>query len=500
MTPKLTLKAISAALVAIVSVFSLGFGSAANAANCEVTKPLSRATVTSDSLENGASLTRYSFQAGQGNSSPYETRFTFTKSNLNYTTLTPTTAPFLRDQSQLSLTRDASALVHVNGDFFDFSSRMPYSAIARGSQLTYSPQGRSKIVGIRLVSASARTGILKSATVKSGNLKFTIAGLNLPLLSGSKIIAYSSAFESVTLPPASYSILVVSGKVKTLFLRGTTTRPKSGYVFSAVGAMATNLKKLTVGAAFSYRAPSGQIPELTRDSLTSSGTITNSSGTVLANISGVNLWASNYSSGAVVFDDNYDGTPPRGDATAVVAANGVVTKVFTNGSSQSIPAGGRVVQFYGTAQNKISGFTVGSLVTIKRGFTTTSGNRYDTAFGIGATLVSRGVVVAPCTGNSDTVRPRTAVGWDDNGNVYLATTTMGRDWFDGGQGGYRVGGSTVHQIADWLHDVGATNAVALDGGGSTTMYAKLSGEYHRVDLPDGVWVRWIPQGVALISR
>jgi hypothetical protein len=445
-------------------------------------------------------VTRYSFQAGEGNSSPYESRFTFTKSNLNYTTLTPTTAPYLRDQSQLSLAQGSAALVHVNGDFFDFSSRMLYSAVARGSQLTYSPQARSKVLGIRSVTASSKTGVLKSAIVKSGSKKYTISGLNLPVLTGSKTIAYSSSYASASLPAAAASILVISGKVKTVYQHGTTIRPRSGYVFSAVGSAATNLKKLKVGAAFSYRAPAGRIPELSRDFLTSSGTITNSAGTVLANISAVNFWSQSYLSGAVVFDENYDATPTRGSATAVVAANGVVTKFYASGSSQSIPSGGKVIQFYGTAQNKISGFVVGSSVTIKRGFTTSSGNSYETVFGIGATLVSRGVVVAPCTGNSDTVRPRTAVGWDDYGNVYLATTTMGRDWYDGGQGGYRVGGSTVHQLADWLRSVGATNAVALDGGGSTTMFAKLSGEYHRVDLPDGVWVRYIPQGVALITR
>jgi hypothetical protein len=498
MTPKTTLKAIASGLASVLVVLSLGLP--ANAASCEATRPLSRATVTNDSLEQGGSLTRYSFQAGEGNSSPYESRFTVTKSNLNYTTLTPTTAPYLRDQSQLSLAQGVSALVHVNGDFFDFSSRMPYSAIARGSQLTYSPQVRSKVIGIRSVTASSKTGVLKSSIVKSGGKNFTIYGLNLPVLTGSKTIAYSSTFASSVLPASAASILVVSGKVKTVYQRGTTIRPRSGYVFSAVGSAATNLKKLKVGATFSYRPPVGRIPQLSRDYLTSSGTITNSAGTVLASISAVNFWSQSYSSGAVVFDDKFDATPPKGAATVVVAANGVVTKVYASGSSQSIPSGGKVIQFYDTAQNKISGFVVGSSVTIKRGFTTSSGNSYETVFGIGATLLYRGAVVAPCTGNSDTVRPRTGIGWDDYGNVYVATTTMGRDWYDGGQGGYRVGGSTVHQMADWLRAVGATYAVSLDGGGSTTMLAKLAGDYHRVDLPDGVWIRYIPTGVALISR
>jgi exopolysaccharide biosynthesis protein len=159
-----------------------------------------------------------------------------------------------------------------------------------------------------------------------------------------------------------------------------------------------------------------------------------------------------------------------------------------------------VVQFFGSSSSKASGFLVGSKVSIKRSFKTASGNAYDTAFGIGSTQITKGSVVATCEGNADTVRPRTSIGWDDYGNVYVATTTMGRDWPDGGQGGYRLGGSTVHQLADWLRDQGATNAVSLDGGGSTTMLAKLEGTYRRADLPDGVWIRWIPMGVALIAR
>jgi hypothetical protein len=255
-----------------------------------------------------------------------------------------------------------------------------------------------------------------------------------------------------------------------------------------------------VGASFRFSTPTGKIASLTRDSVVSSGVITNTAGKTLTTISAVNFWSSGYASGAVLFDDEYDAAPPTGGGTVVIAANGVVTRVSSSGSNVSIPSGGYVVQFYGSARSKAAEFMVGSKVSIKRTFKTTSGNSYDTVFGIGATLISKGVLLAPCSGNSDTVRPRTAIGWDDYGNVYVATTTMGRDWNDGGQGGYRLGGSTVHQMADWLKDQGATNAVSLDGGGSTTMIAKLGGNYKRVDLPDGVWVRSIPIGVAVISR
>ena len=492
-------------VAAIASTTSLFLASTllitpAQAATCEPARSLSIATKTIDPLEMGGTLSRFAFRAGQGNSSPYESRFTVSKTNLNYTTLTPTTAPYLRDRSQLSLARDVNAIVHVNGDFFDFSSHMPYSAIARGSSLTYSPQAKSRVLGIRTIASSTKTGIRKKSLATWGSKKFTISGLNLPMLSGSTINAYSSAYPSSLVPNSAAAILVVSGKVKRVYPNGTATRPSSGYLFAATGSAATSLRKVTVGSSFKYSVPKGTIPSLSRDSLVSSGVVNNASGKTLTTLSAVNFWSSNYASGAVLFDDEYDATPPTGSGTVVIDSNGVVSKVSTSGSYQSIPTGGFVIQFYGSARAKVIEFVVGAKVSIKRSFKTTSGNSYDTVFGIGSTLISKGLVVAPCSGNSDTVRPRTAIGWDDNGNIYVATTTMGRDWNDGGQGGYRLGGSTVHQMADWLRDQGATNAVSLDGGGSTTMFAKLDGTYRRVDLPDGVWVRWIPIGVALISR
>lgn len=500
MRAKTAVRVIAIASIAATVLYSTALISPAQAASCEVTRSLTKASKTTDSLDLGGTLSRFSFRAGQGNSSPYESRFTVSKSSLNYTTLTPTTAAYLRDRSQFSLARDVNAIVHVNGDFFDFSSRMPYSAVARGSVLAYSPQEKSKILGIRTVSASSKTGIRAKSLATWGSKKFTVSGVNLPVLSGSNIVAYSAAYSSATLPTSAAAILVVSGKVVRVYPNGTSARPRSGYLFAATGSAATSIRKIPVGASFRYSTPSGKIASLTRDSVVSSGVITNTAGKTLTAISAVNFWSSGYASGAVLFDDEYDAAPPTGGGTVVIAANGVVTRVSTSGSNVSIPSGGYVVQFYGSSRSKAAEFVVGSKVSIKRTFKTTSGNSYDTVFGIGATLISKGVLLAPCTGNSDTVRPRTAIGWDDYGNVYVATTTMGRDWNDGGQGGYRLGGSTVHQIADWLKDQGATNAVSLDGGGSTTMIAKLGGTYKRVDLPDGVWVRSIPIGVALISR
>jgi hypothetical protein len=66
---------------------------------------------------------------------------------------------------------------------------------------------------------------------------------------------------------------------------------------------------------------------------------------------------------------------------------------------------------------------------------------------------------------------------------------------------FRLVGSTVHQLAKWLKEMGATQAIMLDGGGSTTMLVQTpAADYKRVDLPPSEWVRAVPQGVTMIAR
>jgi large repetitive protein len=59
--------------------------------------------------------------------------------------------------------------------------------------------------------------------------------------------------------------------------------------------------------------------------------------------------------------------------------------------------------------------------------------------------------------------PRTAFGFNDD-RAYLVTV-------DGRQPGYSVGMSLV-ELAEFLRELGATDAINLDGGGSTTMWAE----------------------------
>jgi exopolysaccharide biosynthesis protein len=63
-----------------------------------------------------------------------------------------------------------------------------------------------------------------------------------------------------------------------------------------------------------------------------------------------------------------------------------------------------------------------------------------------------------------------------------------------------MGGSTVHQVFDWLKMLGATDAVTMDGGGSTTMYIQNGGALKRQDVPDSAWLRDVVVGMALVAK
>jgi len=123
------------------------------------------------------------------------------------------------------------------------------------------------------------------------------------------------------------------------------------------------------------------------------------------------------------------------------------------------------------------------------------------AFGNRDNLIINSVVTAHCWPSYEDIRPRNAMGWNENGDVWFANTTMGvrnsADVFNR----FRLGGSTVHQLAKWLKEMGATQAIMLDGGGSTTMLVQTpAADYKRVDLPPSEWVRAVPQGVTMIAR
>ena len=78
------------------------------------------------------------------------------------------------------------------------------------------------------------------------------------------------------------------------------------------------------------------------------------------------------------------------------------------------------------------------------------------------------------------------------------TSSRGYDAYDFG---YRQGGSTSSQMAMWLMSLGATDAVLLDGVGSTTMQInKPDIGWQRFDLPDGSWWRELANAFSIDKK
>ncbi|MGD9956308.1 MAG: phosphodiester glycosidase family protein [Candidatus Nanopelagicales bacterium] len=115
--------------------------------------------------------------------------------------------------------------------------------------------------------------------------------------------------------------------------------------------------------------------------------------------------------------------------------------------------------------------------------------------GRGAVLLRDGRVITDCSGDD---RPRTAIGWDDRGRTWIITAQEG-DRIDV-IGGARMGGTTNFQMAQWLHQLGATEGVTLDGGGSTDLEVRTSAGLHRADLPDNAFARLVPNGLIMVPK
>lgn len=98
-------------------------------------------------------------------------------------------------------------------------------------------------------------------------------------------------------------------------------------------------------------------------------------------------------------------------------------------------------------------------------------------FGASHVLLYRGLVLQDGRGSSfgGIRHPRTAIGYDDEGTVYLLVV-------DGRNSKYSNGASLI-DLAVMLSELGATNAVNLDGGGSSTMIIDRDGSFETVNFP-----------------
>jgi len=151
-------------------------------------------------------------------------------------------------------------------------------------------------------------------------------------------------------------------------------------------------------------------------------------------------------------------TPDYPDMVEVVVNDGKVTEVRSALASTAIPQNGYVILASGSqGQMLAQNFAVGDAVQFNP-TTTPALQDVRMAVGGGNILVRDGQIGSGLDGS---IQPRTAVGANAAGDHLVMVTVDGRN--------RSYTGVTEPQMAALMLELGCTNAMAFDGGGSTTM-------------------------------
>ncbi|GAA4675038.1 hypothetical protein Prum_030160 [Phytohabitans rumicis] len=176
--------------------------------------------------------------------------------------------------------------------------------------------------------------------------------------------------------------------------------------------------------------------------------------------------------------------------TEVVLAGGVVTSVGPAPGTGPIPAGTTVLLGREEGADALATLQPGDPVDVAYAPKASDGSTLNAAVGGRQVLVKDGV---PQDIGDATPEPRTAVGFSADGRrMYLLTV-------DGRQADSR--GVTLTELGRLMAELGAHNALNLDGGGSSTLLAREPGqaEVQVENSPSDGSERPVPNGLALYA-
>lgn len=148
----------------------------------------------------------------------------------------------------------------------------------------------------------------------------------------------------------------------------------------------------------------------------------------------------------------------------VLVCNGVVQSINPQGNT-SLQAGQEILSAHGTMQTELSKLKIGDKVIIRQ----TLGEKadaYDNILGAGPLLVKAGKILVTAEKESFPAdiavgkAPRSAVGITADQQLLLVTVDGRSDY---------SGGVTLEELAQYLLDLGAVEAMNFDGGGSSTL-------------------------------
>ncbi|WP_433891128.1 phosphodiester glycosidase family protein [Streptomyces sp. CA-111067] len=184
-----------------------------------------------------------------------------------------------------------------------------------------------------------------------------------------------------------------------------------------------------------------------------------------------------------------------GPYTELVVSGGRVTAVNAQLTDTAVPGDGWVVIGRGAAASALAGTKPGDAVSVTFAPQTDAPTALRTALGSGSVLVKNGTAIdfPPSTGN-DAPKPRTAIGWLDGGHRLLLVAVDGSANFSAGL--------SFDDMATLLVRLGVTDALMLDGGGSTELVARRAGDVgvSVVNTPSDGAERPVPDGVGLFGR
>lgn len=189
-----------------------------------------------------------------------------------------------------------------------------------------------------------------------------------------------------------------------------------------------------------------------------------------------------------ILDQNWGPTSPGKNLGAknveLLIANGTIIEKRVGGNPFDILPGTIVLTQVGDSLNK---FNVGDQVNIDYG----SYKNLKFAIGGGNVLIKNGQVVEKLSNGR---APRTAIGTDKNNKIIYLVTVDGRNNSSIGMG--------EKEFAEFLRSIGVFNSINLDGGGSTTMGIKYSGDNSVTikNTPSDGQERKIVSGVGIKSK
>ncbi len=233
-----------------------------------------------------------------------------------------------------------------------------------------------------------------------------------------------------------------------------------------------------------------------------SGTVTSSTGTSHA-LTTINN--ARYEDNLIIYSKKYGtttGTNDYGYEVVITPVDGGVLSMgevkmtvaetpHTKGST-TIPAGSYVLSGHGTAAAFVSGLTQGETITINTQMKLGETTILPTQMAGGQPMIlSGGEVLSTETAldHLTALNPRTAVGYDATGTKLVLLVVDGRSTASQG--------CVSKVLADIMREVGCSEAMNFDGGGSSALYTKVLGV--RNDPSDGK-ERAVTNGVFAVSN